>query len=125
LSSAKPNAAPKPPGAGKLGLPTTSLAAAPKNDAMPSPESPAQEKLETAIVEQKDLLAEFAKVSDQLSEILASLEASTFVKRFKAASHQQMAIASNIKQKTLGAFGIEREPVKEATPISKQAKDQS
>ncbi len=71
------------------------------------------------------MLAEFAKVSDQLSEILASLEASTFVKRFKAASRQQMSIASNINQKTLDAFGIEREPVKAAEPIAKKAKDQS
>ena len=116
------------PGGGKLGLPTTTLAAAPnqKKNANPEPaESPAQERLESAIEEQKDLLAEFAKVSDQLSEILSSLEASTFVKRFKAASRQQMSIASNINQKTLDAFGIEREPVKAAAPIAKQARDQS
>jgi hypothetical protein len=123
------NAAPKPPGAGKLGLPGTTLAAAP-NSGKPEensqpPESPAQEKLDTAISEQKDLLAEFAKVSDQLGEILASLEASTFVKRFKAASRQQMKIASNITDKTLDAFGIERAPVQEAQPIARHAKDQS
>lgn len=125
---ADPNAAPKPPGAGKLGLPTTTLAAASnsKADDAPKPsESPAQEKLDAAIQEQKDLLAEFAKVSDQLSEILASLEASTFVKRFKAASRHQMAIASSINQKTLDAFGIEREPVEAAAPIAMRAKDQS
>jgi hypothetical protein len=107
----------------------TTLAAAPGqpkgDDAAPPPESPAQEKLENAVVEQKDLLAEFAKVSDQLSEILASLEASSFVKRFKAASRQQMAIASNINQKTLDAFGIERAEVKAAEPIAKNAKEQS
>ncbi len=125
---ADPNAAPKPPGGGKLRLPTTTLAGAPKKDegdAPKPPESPAQEKLDTAITEQKDLLAEFAKVSDQLGEILASLEASTFVKRFKAASRQQMALATNISQKTLDAFGIERTPVKEAAPIAKKAKSES
>ncbi len=125
---ADPNAPPKPPGAGKLGLPQTTLATAPAkkdDDAPKPPESPAQEKLDSAITEQKDLLAEFAKVSDQLGEILASLEASTFVKRFKAASRQQMAIASDINQKTLDAFGIEREPVKAAEPIAKHAKSQS
>jgi hypothetical protein len=123
-----PNAPPKPPGAGKLGLPTTTLAAAPnqkKDEETPPPGSPAQEKMEAAVVAQRDLLAEFAKVSDQLSEILASLEASTFVKRLKAASRQQMSIASNINQKTLDAFGIERAPVKAAEPIAKTAKDQS
>ena len=125
---ADPNAPPKPPGAGKFGLPQTTLAAAPAkkdDEAAKPPESPAQEKLETAITEQKDLLAEFAKVSDQLSEILASLEASTFVKRFKAASRQQMVIASDINQKTLDAFGIERAPVKAAAPIAKHAQGQS
>ena len=123
---ADPNAAPKPPGAGKLGLPQTTLAAGPKKDAAAKPpETPAQEKLETAITEQKDLLAEFAKVSDRLSEILASLEASTFVKRFKAASRQQLAIATDINQKTLDAFGIERAPVQAAEPIARRAKSES
>ena len=126
---ADPNAPPKPPGAGKLRLPTTTLAAAPdkkKDDEEPHPpETPAQQKLDTAVTEQKNLLAEFAKVSDQLSEILSSLEASTFVKRFKAASRQQMTVASSINQTTLDAFGAEREPVKEAAPIAKKEKDQS
>jgi hypothetical protein len=128
---ADPNAAPKAPGGGKLRLPVTTLAAAPdkkkdqEDEAAKPPESPAQEKLQTAVTEQKDLLAEFAKVADQLGEILASLEASTFVKRFKAASRQQMKIANNISQKTLDAFGIERAPVKAAEPIAKNAKDQS
>ncbi len=126
---ADPNAAPKPPGGGKLSLPTTQLAAAPdkkKDEEQPKPaESPAQQKMDQAITEQKDLLAEFAKVSDQLGEILASLESSTFVKRFKAASKQQMGIASNISQKTLDSFGIERAEVAAAKPIAKTAKDQS
>jgi len=124
-----PNAPPKPPGAGKLTLPVTTLAAAPgkpkTDEAAPPPETPAQEKLENAVVEQKDLLAEFAKVADQLSEILASLEASSFVKRFKAASRQQMSIASNINEKTLDAFGIERARITAAEPIVKSAKEQS
>jgi hypothetical protein len=124
---ADPNAPPKPPGAGKLGLPQTQMAAAPKKDGDEAPpaETQAQEKLDNAITEQKDLLAEFAKVSDQLDEILASLEASTFVKRFKAASRQQMRIATDINQKTLDAFGIERTPPKTAEPIAKHAKSQS
>jgi dGTP triphosphohydrolase len=112
------------------GCPVTTLAAAPdknkKDDAAaPPPASPAQQKMQTAVTQQDDLLAEFAKVSDQLSEILASLEASTFVKRFKAASKEQMKLATNIDQKTLDAFGIEDSPVKAAEPIAKQAKDQS
>ncbi len=122
-----PNAKPKAPGASKLGLPNTMLGAAPakKDDGAKPPETPAQETMTTAITEQKDLLAEFAKVSDQLSEILSSLEGSTFVKRFKAASRQQMSIASTINQKTLSAFGIEHQAVSEAEDISKRAKEQS
>ena len=107
LNTPDPNAPPKPPGGGKLRLPTVNLAAAPgkKEDAQqPPPQSPAQQKIATAITQQHDLLTQFAKVADQLAEILASLEASTFVKRFKAASHQQMGIASTIGQKTLDAF---------------------
>jgi hypothetical protein len=125
------NAAPKPPGGGKLRLPTVTLAAAPtKNEPPPPPppQSPAQKTMDTAITQQKDLLAQFAKVSDQLAEILASLEASTFVKRFKAASHQQMGLATTISQKTLDAFGIARPAGPAAAPIAtiaKTAKSQS
>jgi hypothetical protein len=118
--------APKPPGAGKLRLPNVILASAPSKDQPPPPpQSPAQQKIDSAITVQKDLLAQFAKVSDQLSEILASLEASTFVKRFKAASHQQMGLATTIGQKTLDAFGITRPGGAAAAPIAKTARDQS
>ena len=125
-----PDTGPKPPGGGKLTLPTTTLAAAPEKkkagDAdAPPPPSPAQQKMDGAITEQKDLLAEFAKVSDQLGQILGSLEASTFVKRFKEASRQQMAMATNINQKTLDAFGLDRQPQTAAAPIARQAHDQS
>ena len=123
------NTAPKPPSGGKLRLPSTILGAAPTKDkdgqdAAKPPESPAQEKLEKAITEQSELLTEFAKVSDQLAEVLASLEASTFVKRFKAASRQQIKIATNLNHETLDAFGIEQAPVKAAAPIAKHAKTQ-
>jgi hypothetical protein len=124
-----PNAPPKPPGSGKLRLPMTTLGAAPDKKNAPDdpapPASPAQQTMQTAVTQQDDLLKEFAKVSDQLSEILASLEASTFVKRFKAASKAQLKVATNIDQQTLDAFGIEAQPVPAAEPIAKQAKDQS
>jgi hypothetical protein len=109
-----PDGKPKPPSAGKLGLPGNGLAAGPKKDSEEPPpaESSAQENLDEGIKEQKDLLAEFARVSDQLGEILASLEASTFVKRFKAASREQQQLAGTISEKTLDAFGIVREPAK-------------
>ncbi len=104
--------APKPPGKSKFGLPGNSLAAAPgakPEEKKPEDPSSAQQPLDQGVQEQRDLLAEFAKVSDQLSEILASLEASTFVKRLKLASREQTQLASGISQKTLDAFGIVKE----------------
>jgi hypothetical protein len=130
-SDTKPGAAnntPKPPGRSHLGLPQTTLGAAPDKGNKPdeqAPQSPAQQTMTNAVQQQDDLLAEFAKVSDQLSQIMASLEASTFVKRFKAASRAQMKIAGNIDQKTLDAFGIEGPPVQAASYIVDDAKKQS
>ncbi len=104
------DAKPKPPGSGKLGLPSNALAAAPQKPGeqpdSPSAESPAQAKLGKSVWEQRDLLKEFAKVTDQLSEILASLEASTFVKRLKGASREQLQVANGLQRKTLEAFGL-------------------
>ena len=131
---ADPNAPPKPPSSPSLKLPQTLLGAAPsakKPDPEETPpQSPAQEKMGSAVKEQRDLLAEFAKVSDQLSEILASLEASTFVKRLKAASRQQMTIAADLNKGTLDAFGLEKkdapaEPAKTGDAIAGREKDQS
>lgn len=117
-----PAGPPKPPSKGKLGLPSNSLAAAPgAKPAEPPPpaDSSAQQALEQGLGEQRDLLAEFAKVSDKLGEILASLEASTFVKRLKAASREQTQLASGISQKTLDAFGMVRvEPRSQAAPVA-------
>jgi hypothetical protein len=131
-----PNAKPKPPGQGKLKLPTTQLAAAPgakqkeKVGEEEPAESAAQEKMESAVKEQRDLLAEFAKVADQLGDILSSLEASTFVKRLKAASKHQMNIASELNAKTLSSFGLEQKDVQpavadQAGSIAGHAKGQS
>jgi hypothetical protein len=104
------DAKPKPPGSGKLGLPSNTLAAAPQKPGeqpdSPSAESPAQAKLGKSVWEQRDLLKEFAQVTDQLSEILASLEASTFVKRLKGASREQLQVANGLQRKTLEAFGL-------------------
>jgi len=95
--------------AGTLRLPQTTLGAAPGADdekKPEAPESPAQEKLDEAIKAQSDLLAEFAKVTDQLQEILSSLEASTFVKRLKAASRRQTELAKNLNTTLQSGFGL-------------------
>jgi hypothetical protein len=123
-----PNATPKPPGRSHLDLPTTQLGAAPDKGNKPDsqqPQSPAQQTMGNAVQQQDELLAEFAKVSDQLSQIMASLEASTFVKRFKAASRAQLKLAGNIDKQTLDAFGIQDVPVQAASYIADDAKKQS
>ncbi|HUF62603.1 MAG TPA: hypothetical protein VMN36_11060 [Verrucomicrobiales bacterium] len=104
-------------GPAPLTLPSNSLASPPSKGGGSPPASSAQESLEEGIQEQSDLLAEFAKVADQLNEILASLEASTFVKRFKAAARQQLQLASNLGEKTLDAFGIVRENPDMSAPL--------
>lgn len=116
----------KPVGSGKLGLPSNTLGAAPSASGTP-PEAPpvetqAQEKLEKGLWEQRDLLKEFAQVADQLGEILASLEASTFVKRLKAASREQLQVANGLQRKTLDAFGLTPPPAA-AKPASAPRKD--
>jgi len=133
---ADPNAKPSPSKPSAMKLPTTQMAAAPggkkKEDKAEEekpqeqpPASQAQKKMQDALDEQKLLLAEFARVSDELGTILASLEASTFVKRLKAASRQQLVAAKDLNTKTLSAFGLERKPVKDAAAIAENEKTQS
>lgn len=110
---------PKKPSSGKLGLPNTTLGAAPSKpgdkpqEQPPGGDSPARQELDKALDAQKGLLEAFAKVSDQLRELLASLEASTFVKRLKGASKKQMAIAQSLNSSTLKAFGLDKASVEE------------
>ena len=124
---AKPaDSKPKPPGSGKLGLPSNTLAAAPQKpgeqpDSSPA-DTPAQAKLGKSVWEQRDLLKEFAQVTDQLSEILASLEASTFVKRLKGASREQLQVANGLQRKTLEAFGLTPEAEQSAKATDKTVK---
>ena len=123
-----PNAKPAPPKPSTLKLPTTQMAAAPPKEGKKDeeqPQTPAQQKMDEAIEEQELLLAEFAKVSDELAAVLASLEASTFVKRLKKASRDQMVAAKDLNTKTLSAFGLEKQPVKEAASIAEHEKGQS
>ncbi len=89
------------------GLNGETLAAAPGDP--PKPASPAQKTLDRANEEQRELLDEFAKVADELKDILASLEASTFVKRLKAAARKQTELADLLNQGLGESFGMPRE----------------
>ena len=77
--------------------------------------------MKQALHEQRDLLERFAKVTDQLQELLASLEASTFVKRLKAASRKQIAMAADMNKETLGGFGLPKKAVTE--PVAARSSD--
>ncbi|MDA7873535.1 hypothetical protein N9B17_00070 [Rhodopirellula sp.] len=108
LSKAEPeDAAPGKPSQGRLGLPDTKLAGNAKSDSPPSEQEP---PMEAAVSEQKDLLAEFDKVADELNNILANLEGSTLVKRLKAASRKQQVVAGTLSNLVPNSFGVsERE----------------
>ncbi len=67
---------------------------------------PAGQKVDEAVEEQQDLLAEFDKIADELNRVLANLEGSTLLKRLKAASRQQYKIAGRINDQVNDAFGV-------------------
>jgi hypothetical protein len=108
---------PKKPSSGKLTLPSTQLAGGTEPDDSEgegdSPPSPAQEGMDRALEAQEQLLADFARIADELQELLSSLEASTFVKRLKAASRSQLEVAAELNSSMLGGFGLDHEEVEE------------
>ncbi|HJT33506.1 MAG TPA: proline-rich domain-containing protein [Pirellulales bacterium] len=93
-----------PPGGGSpsLSLPVTTLLGGVKGG---NESCPAGGKVEEAVRQQEDLLAEFAKVADELSRILANLEGSTFLKRLKAAARKELAVANDLSERASGEFG--------------------
>ena len=97
-----------PPKTPRLLLPNTTLAGGvrPADPNAPPPPPPAAQKVDEALTQQRDLLAEFEKVADELNKILANLEGSTLVKRLKAASRSQLAVAGKIGDQVGVAFGL-------------------
>ncbi len=107
------NGSSPPPPAGKpsLGLPGTTLIGPPKK----GPDScPADQKVDEAVKEQQDLLAEFEKLADELNKVLANLEGSTLVKRLKAESRLQYKIGGRIGDQVGDAFGLPPNAAKES-----------
>lgn len=94
----------KKSGSGALRLPSTTLAGNGKSSK--SQESPdPNDSIDKAVEEQKDLLAEFDKVADELNGIMANLEGSTLVKRFKAAAREQLSVADATNRTLPKVFG--------------------
>jgi hypothetical protein len=86
-------------------LAVTTLMGKPQDSKTPPPETPAEEKLDDAVNQQRDLLAEFEKVADELNRVLANLEGSTLVKRLKAASRLQYKVGGRITDQIGETFG--------------------
>ncbi|HEV3025134.1 MAG TPA: hypothetical protein VGX76_21835, partial [Pirellulales bacterium] len=93
-----------PPSGGspKFGLPVTTLAGKPSKGGS----CPAGQKVDEAVKQQEDLLAEFAKVADELNRILANLEGSTFLKRLKAAARRELHLAEDLTNRVTADFGL-------------------
>lgn len=108
------NAAASPPKSGSpsLGLPSTTLLGPSKKG---DDSCPADQKVEEAVKEQQDLLAEFEKIADELNKVLANLEGSTLVKRLKAESRLQYKIGGRIGDQVSDAFGLPPNAAKETT----------
>ncbi|MFM8952815.1 MAG: hypothetical protein ACKOOF_07125 [Planctomycetaceae bacterium] len=117
-SSQQPNDDAAQAGAGKqsggkprLGLPTTQAGVTPpKKPGEQAEDPPADEAIDQAIAAQEALLAEFAKVADDLAAVMARLEGSTFVKRFKLASREQATIGGRIAGLSAAAFADQEKP---------------
>ncbi len=101
----------KKPSSGKLTLPTTVLQGGPPSEDKPEEEQQEEEEndLNQAVIKQEDLIAEFAKLRDDLQSIMGDLENSTFVKRLKAASRKQMDLAKDLNRTLYSGFGVEAE----------------
>jgi hypothetical protein len=89
---------------GRLTFPVTTLQGKP--GAAKPDEAPAEEKVDEAVTQQRDLLAEFEKIADELNRVLANLEGSTLVKRLKAASRLQSKVGGRIGDQVSAAFGV-------------------
>jgi hypothetical protein len=100
-------------GSPRLTLPVTTLAGGKSKGGS----CPVSDKVDEAVKQQEDLLAEFAKVADELNRILANLEGSTFLKRLKAAARHELHMAQDLTEHVTGDFGL---PVQKASEKSRE-----
>jgi hypothetical protein len=93
-------------GGGTLGLPTTTVGNVPKKPGDGSAKKQSQKKLLDAAVEkQRQLIEDFAKISQQLADVMARLEGTTFVKRLKAAARSELKVGEGLASVVSTAFG--------------------
>ena len=107
-------------GAGTLGLPTTSVGNVPKKPGGSSAKKKAQKKLlDEAVEKQRQLIEDFAKISQQLSDVMSRLEGTTFVKRLKAAARSELKVGEGLASVVSQAFGKPAKQV-ESDPLRRQ-----
>ena len=107
-------------GAGTLGLPKTTVGKLPQKPGGGSAEKKAQKKLlDEAVEKQRQLIEDFAKISQQLSDVMSRLEGTTFVKRLKAAARSELKVGEGLASVVSQAFG---RPAKqeESDPLRRQ-----
>jgi hypothetical protein len=107
-------------GAGTLGLPKTTVGNLPQKPGGGSAEKKAQKKLlDEAVEKQRQLIEDFAKISQQLSDVMSRLEGTTFVKRLKAAARSELKVGEGLASVVSQAFG---RPAKqeESDPLRRQ-----
>ncbi len=90
-------------GGAPLRLPTTTLMGG-VNGEQGEP-CPAGDAVDQAVEQQRDLLAEFDRIADELERILGNMEGSTLVKRMKAASRLQASLADRGGEQLESSFG--------------------
>ncbi len=105
---------------GRLGLPTTTIGNSAASPAGPAAARPQGALLADAVEKQRQLVADFARIAQQLADVMARLEGTTFVKRLKAAARSESKLGEGLASLVAGAFGNSRaEP--QASPL-KQVK---
>ena len=91
-------------GAGRLGLPSTTVGQFPSSGG--SGGAPSQQPLLAEAVEkQRQLIDDFAAIARQLADVMARLEGTTFVKRLKAAARNESKVGEGLSKVAAGAFG--------------------
>ena len=98
---------------GGLGIPTTVLKGSGNEEDANTPPASTAELVLQAVTEQQELLDAFAAIASDLSQLLMGLENSTFVKRLKAASREQMDLAVELNE--LDGFGFGASDVEATT----------
>ncbi len=105
-------------GEGTLGLPTTTVGSFPGGKGQRG-KAPQQPLLAAAVEKQRQLIADFAAIARQLADVMARLEGTTFVKRLKAASRNELKVGQGLSAVVSGAFGRRRGLTKDETVVKK------